>query len=156
MTYRKPVYLKSFPSANNCQIYFSIYYHFLKWFIKQTQLFFFWFAFSSPHLSESFHYHFWSRCLARATRRTPLCLFHTEVSSYYWSWKSQLSFSGGATDQLHLPVKVVALEESPVRFSEITSILLVIVFKPTAFWRGGISSPVVRPGKTCASEIPFP
>lgn len=158
MTYRKPVYLKSFPSANNCQIYFSIYYHFLKWFIKQTQLFFFFFGLLFPlHTSRSHFIIISEAGVWHARRGGRLCVCFTQKWAVITGAESHsCPLAGDATDQLHLPVKVVALEESPVRFFEITSVLLVIVFKPTAFWRGGISSPVVRPGKTCASEIPFP
>lgn len=104
MTYHKAVYLRSFPSANNCQIYFSIYYHFLKWFIKQTELFS-----STPFRIISLS--FLKPVLAHAIRQKPFVLFHTEVSSYYWSWKSQLSFSeesliSSVSCEWHAPIHV--------------------------------------------------
>lgn len=78
---------EKFPSANNCQIYFSIYYRLPMWFIKAAGSCFL------PQLSEWFHYHFWSWCCHMLCKMGAAVLFGTEVSSSYQSLKSRLSFS---------------------------------------------------------------
>lgn len=61
---------KSFPSANNCQIYFSIYYHFLKWFINPAAE-----LFSSAPFQRHFIIISEASVLAHGTRWMPLCCF---------------------------------------------------------------------------------
>lgn len=125
MTYHKPVYLKSFPSANNCQIYFSIYYPFLKWFIKQTELFS-----STPFRVISLS--FLKPVLAHGTRWIPLCCF-TQNWAVITGAESHSCPLAGSHWSAQSPVNDMHWWSQWLRFYNHILQLFVIGFKPTAF-----------------------